>query len=73
MQLGLQPIIDIILKFGRLLAVEPYHLTRYLDEYCFRFNNRKATDADRFELLTGMIVDKRLTYAELTGKVPATA
>lgn len=58
---------------GTYVSMEPIHLQRYLDEYCFRFNNRKATDADRFEALTGMIAGKRLTYAELIGKVLAAA
>src|ERR1017187_4490285 len=30
------------------VSVEPFHLFRYLDEQAFRYNNRKATDAERF-------------------------
>jgi hypothetical protein len=57
--------------------VEPYHLFRYLDEQTFRFNNRATkenplNDADRFTLAMSQIVGKRLTYAEVTGKVNAT-
>jgi hypothetical protein len=48
--------------------VEPFHLFRYLDEQAFRFNNRKATDADRFNMALSGIVGKRTTYKELTGK-----
>ena len=56
---------------GTYVAVEPFHLDRYVDEQVFRFNNRATkdnplTDADRFDLLCSMIVGKRLTYAELT-------
>jgi hypothetical protein len=41
----------------------------------FRYNNRATkdnplTDADRFMLAASQISGKRLTYAELTGKVP---
>ncbi len=58
---------------GTYVAVEPFHLFRYVDEQVFRFNNRKTkdnplTDADRFTLAVSQIVGKRLTYAQLTGK-----
>ena len=58
---------------GTYVAVEPFHLDRYVAEQCFRFNNRATkdnplTDADRFALAAMQIVGKRLTYAELTGK-----
>jgi len=59
---------------GTYVAVEPFHLDRYLDEQVFRFNNRATkdnplTDADRFLLALSQVSGKRLTYAELTGKV----
>ncbi len=55
---------------GTYVSVEPFHLFRYLDEQAFRFNNRKdTTDAERFALALSQITSKRLTYAELTGKV----
>ena len=63
---------------GTYVAVEPFHLFRYVDEQAFRFNNRKdvdgnkLTDADRFGIAVSQIVGKRLTYAEVTGKVGAT-
>lgn len=59
---------------GTYVSIEPFHLFRYLDEQTFRFNNRKATDAERFTFVLGSVVDKRLTYNELTGntKGPAT-
>jgi transposase-like protein len=58
---------------GTYIAVEPFHLDRYLDEQIFRFENRATkdnplNDADRFDLAVRQIVGKRLMYAELTGK-----
>lgn len=58
---------------GTYIAVEPFHLDRYVGEQVFRYNNRATkdnplTDADRFALAVTLIVGKRLTYAELTGK-----
>ncbi|HUN84844.1 MAG TPA: IS1595 family transposase [Terracidiphilus sp.] len=58
---------------GTYVAVEPFHLDRYLDEQVFRYNNRATkdnplTDGDRFALAVTQIVGKRLTYSELTGK-----
>jgi hypothetical protein len=55
---------------GTYVAVEPYHLDRYVDEQVFRFNNRQKPmdDYSRFEKVLGQIAHKRLTYAELTGK-----
>jgi len=58
---------------GTYVSVEPFHLFRYIDEQTFRFNNRKMTDAERFDIGVRDIVGKRLTYAELTGKVVETA
>jgi transposase-like protein len=62
---------------GTYVSVEPFHLFRYLDEQAFRFNNRGSkdapvNDADRFEMLASHVIGKRLTYAEVTGKVGAT-
>lgn len=58
---------------GTYVAVEPFHLERYVDEQVFRFNNRATKDnplddSDRFMLALSQIVGKRLTYAKLTGK-----
>jgi transposase-like protein len=63
---------------GTYVAVEPEHLFRYVDEQVFRYNNRATkdnplNDSDRFMLAMSQIVGKRLTYAELTGKVGETA
>ena len=62
---------------GTYVAVEPFHLFRYLDEQMFRYNNRATkdnpiNDADRFMLAMSQIVGKRLTYTEVTGKVGET-
>src|SRR5207248_1042455 len=60
---------------GTYVAVEPFHLFRYVDEEAFRFNNRKNADgeplddAERFSIAVSQIVGRRLTYKELTGKV----
>jgi transposase-like protein len=54
---------------GTYVSVEPFHLFRYVDEQTFRFNERKGNDAHRFSLAVSRIVGKRLTYAEVTGKV----
>jgi transposase-like protein len=61
---------------GTYVAVEPFHMDAYLDEQMFRFNNRATKDnplddGDRFMLAVSQISGRRLTYAELTGKVAA--
>jgi hypothetical protein len=38
---------------GTYLAVEPFHLFRYLDELSFRFNHRKDSDSGRFLRVLG--------------------
>jgi transposase-like protein len=59
---------------GTYVSVEPFHLFRYIDEEAFRYNNRKEMgDADRFSAVVSQVAGKRLTYAELTGKVGETA
>jgi transposase-like protein len=58
---------------GTYVSVEPFHLFRYLDAQMFRFNNRKdINDAGRFDLVVSQLVGKRLTFAQLTGKVGET-
>lgn len=63
---------------GTYVAVEPFHLDRYVSEQVFRFNNRATkdnplTDEDRFAYVLMQAVGKRLTYAEVTGKVGVAA
>lgn len=54
---------------GTYIAVEPFHLDKYLAEQCFRFNNRVGdTDGTRFQKALSMVDGKRLTWNELTGK-----
>lgn len=53
---------------GTYVAVEPFHLFRYLDEQAFRFNKRKGTDADRFLAVVSLITGKRLEYKQLIGQ-----
>jgi transposase-like protein len=59
---------------GTYISTEPFHLFRYLDEQVFRYNNRGSKenpvhDGDRFQLALSQIAGKRLTFAEVTGKV----
>src|SRR5207244_12202003 len=56
---------------GTYVAVEPFHLERYVDEQVFRYNNRATkdnplNDGDRFHLALSQIVGKRLTFKEVT-------
>jgi hypothetical protein len=58
---------------GTYVAVEPFHLDRYVAEQVFRYNNRATkdnplNDADRFYLAMSQVGGKRLSYAQLTGK-----
>jgi transposase-like protein len=62
---------------GTYVAVEPFHLGKYVDEQVFRYNNRATkenpvNDQDRFMALLAQVSGKRLTYADLTGKVSET-
>jgi transposase-like protein len=58
---------------GTYVAVEPFHMDSYVDEQVFRYNNRKQSDSRRFEKVLSQVSGKRLTFAELTGKVGETA
>jgi transposase-like protein len=58
---------------GTYVAVEPFHLDRYVSEQIFRFNNRATkdnnlTDEDRFVLAMNQAAGRRLTYTQLTGQ-----
>jgi transposase-like protein len=58
---------------GTYVAVEPFHLSRYVDEQVFRYNHRKdgdrkLNDADRFNAVMSQVLGRRLTYDDLTGK-----
>ena len=55
---------------GTYVSVEPFHLFRYLDEQAFRYNNRKdKTDSERFTDAMSRVAGKRLTFAEVSGKL----
>lgn len=54
---------------GTYVSVEPFHLSRYLDEQVFRFNERKGNDKDRFLEVMNAVSGKRLTYNELIGNL----
>jgi transposase-like protein len=59
---------------GTYVAVEPFHLFRYVDEQAFRYNNRKdaegniISDYDRFKAALSQVTGRRLTYQQLIGK-----
>jgi transposase-like protein len=53
---------------GTHVSIEPFHLMRYLDSECFRFNNRTDNDGQRFVKALRGTGGKRLTYGQLTGK-----
>ena len=53
---------------GTYVSCDVEHLSRYLDEQTFRFNNRGTTDGIRFDTVLEMVAGKRLTYAELIQK-----
>jgi transposase-like protein len=63
---------------GTYVAVEPFHLERYVDEQIFRFNNRSTkdnplNDSDRFIAALAQVANRRLTFKELTGKTGSEA
>ena len=53
---------------GTYVSIEPFHVTRYLDEQAFRFNMREDTDSGRFLTALKGIIDRRIRYSELTGQ-----
>ncbi len=53
---------------GTYVSVEPFHLFRYLDEQSFRFNERKATDANRFQEALKRVTGRRIMFKDLIGK-----
>lgn len=53
---------------GTYIAIDPFHVFRYVDEEAFRFNHREDTDAGRFLTVHCSVTGKRLTYDALTGK-----
>jgi transposase-like protein len=53
---------------GTYISVDPFHLFRYLDEQCFRYNKRRLNDPERFVIVLAQTIGRRITYDELTGK-----
>ncbi len=56
---------------GTYISVEPFHLSRYIDELAYRFNRRAGTDRDRFLGVLSTISGRRLTYEDLTSSYEA--
>jgi transposase-like protein len=52
---------------GTYISVDPFHLSRYLDEQSYRFNQRSGTDLTRFVGVLRDVISKRLTYKALIG------
>ena len=52
---------------GTYVSVDPVHLSRYLDEQAFRFNERKDNDGGRFRKVVSQVTGRRITYRELIG------
>lgn len=53
---------------GTYISVQPFHLFRYLDERVFTFNNREASDYNRFATVVELTAGRRLSWQQLTGK-----
>lgn len=53
---------------GTYVSVAPFHLTRYLDEQAFRYNERKESDSNRFYNVLCAVTGKRLTWRNLTAQ-----
>ena len=52
---------------GTYHRVSKKHLQTYVDEFAFRFNTRNYEEQERFDLMLGSMINKRLTYRELVG------
>jgi len=55
---------------GTYVSVEPHHLSKYVNEQAFRYNEKDGNDQDRFLGLLPNVNGKRLTYNELIGSEP---
>lgn len=53
---------------GTYIKLAPFHLSRYLDEQSFRFNQRTTSDAGRFQRAMEGVVGRRLTWRFLTAQ-----
>lgn len=52
---------------GTYVADDPQHLSSYLNEQAYRFNDLKKSDSQRFQTVMSQTTGRRFTYAELTG------
>ena len=55
------------LMFFEFIDVSRQHLSKYCDEFSFRWNWRKVNDGIRTEKAIKGIDDKRLMYRDLVG------
>jgi len=55
---------------GTYFQISEQHLESYVNEFSYRYNNRKLTDGSRFDI-TLANAEKRLTYKELIGRKSA--
>lgn len=53
---------------GTYVGIEWFYLFRYLDERTLRYNERKDTDAGRFQKILNSVARKRLTWDILTSQ-----
>jgi predicted AlkP superfamily phosphohydrolase/phosphomutase len=53
---------------GTYVLVEQFHLLRYLDEQSFRYNERHAKYAERFDKVLKSVAGKGLTWDVLTAQ-----
>lgn len=51
---------------GTYVSVDPDHLSKYVDEQAFRFNERTDTPFGRFVKVASNVAGKRLTWEDLT-------
>lgn len=55
---------------GTYVSIQAEHLQKYVEEQCFRYNNRENSDLGRFMELIRSVGGKGITYKELIGYAP---
>jgi transposase-like protein len=53
---------------GTYVAVTPEHLSKFVDEQAYRFNERGSNDCARFLTVLCQVVGRRLTWKDLTDR-----